>query len=44
MVEWGALEKRCGREITVGSNPTLSAQKGQLEIVVLFYLPTKYIT
>ena len=25
MVDWGALEKRCGREVTVGSNPTLSA-------------------
>ncbi len=23
--DWGALEKRCGREVTVGSNPTLSA-------------------
>ena len=26
-VERGALEKRCGRKVTVGSNPTLSAQK-----------------
>ncbi len=36
MVEWGALEKRCGREVTVGSNPTLSAPKGQSEMAVLF--------
>ncbi len=36
MVEWGALEKRCGREVTVGSNPTLSAQKGQSVKAVLF--------
>ena len=25
MVEWGGLENRCGRKVTVGSNPTLSA-------------------
>ena len=26
VVDRGALEKRCGREVTVGSNPTLSAE------------------
>jgi hypothetical protein len=32
VVEWGALEKRCGREVTVGSNPTLSAEDTQLSV------------
>ena len=36
MVEWGALEKRCGRKVTVGSNPTLSAKKGHPAMGVLF--------
>ena len=28
MVERGGLENRCGRTVTVGSNPTLSAKPG----------------
>ncbi len=27
VVDRGALEKHCGRKVTVGSNPTLSAKK-----------------
>ena len=29
MVEWDGLENRCGRKLTVGSNPTLSAKHPQ---------------
>ena len=36
MVYWGALEKRCGLTVTVGSNPTLSAREGYLDAGILF--------
>ena len=34
----GALEKHCGREVTVGSNPTLSAREGRQQTGVLFFM------
>jgi hypothetical protein len=36
VVDRGALEKHCGREVTVGSNPTLSASKKGHQAGVLF--------
>ena len=35
MVDRGALEKRCGRKVTVGSNPTLSAKNAGWRFLVL---------
>ena len=38
MVDRGALEKRCGREVTVGSNPTLSAPLNFNQVVAIIYV------
>ncbi len=32
MDDWGGLENRCGLRATVGSNPTLSAERKILEL------------
>ena len=35
MVERGGLENRCGRLVTVGSNPTLSASRNEADSLVV---------
>ena len=35
VVEWGALEKRCARKGTEGSNPSFSARKFQINLNII---------